>query len=68
MAAQEDREFGRLLNRVEAEYQEMPGLCVNLPQACRLWHLDKATCEQVLDALVHDHFLRLTRKGLFVKD
>ncbi len=68
MAAQEDREFGRLLHRIEAEYREMPGLCVNLPQACRLWHLDKGTCEQVLDALVHDHVLRLTRKGLFVKD
>jgi hypothetical protein len=35
-----------LFERVRAEYAEMPGLSVTLPQAQRLWALDRATCEE----------------------
>jgi hypothetical protein len=62
-----EREFGKLLSQIKGEYHEMPGLCVSLTQACRLWHLDKETCMVILDRLVHDHFLRQTPKGLFVR-
>jgi hypothetical protein len=65
--SQREREFGRLLSQIKGEYHEMPGLCVNLTQACRLWHLDKDTCSVVLNHLVHDHFLKETSKGLFVR-
>jgi hypothetical protein len=61
------REFGRLLSQVKGEYCEMPGLCVTLSQACRLWHLDKDTCTQVLKTLVQKEFLRQTPKGTFVR-
>jgi hypothetical protein len=59
-------EFGSLLSQIKGEYREMPGLCVTLSQACRLWHLDRQTCNVVLDELVRAHFLRQTAKGLFV--
>lgn len=49
--------------RIKAEFVEMPGLSVTPEQAAKLWGLDKATCEVVIDALVHDSFLRRTPAG-----
>jgi hypothetical protein len=42
---------------------EMPGLRVTLAQACRLWQLDAATCEELLDHLFRDGFIRKTASG-----
>jgi hypothetical protein len=39
--------------RVEAEFREMPGLRLTLPQASRLFSIELAQCEAVLAALVH---------------
>jgi hypothetical protein len=66
--ARQQQEVGTLLSRIKGEYREMPGLCITLSQACRLWHLDKDTCNDLMDRLVHDHFLRQTPKGLFVRN
>jgi hypothetical protein len=41
-----------------AEYREMPGLNLTLPQAIRLWTADPGVCAQVLDGLVEAGFLR----------
>ena len=41
-----------LCARVWAEFREMPGLNLTLPQAARLFSLDCAHCARVLDALV----------------
>jgi hypothetical protein len=41
-----------LCARVWAEFREMPGLNLTLAQAARLFSLDRARCERVLDALV----------------
>jgi hypothetical protein len=41
-----------LCARVWAEFHEMPGLNLTLPQAARLFSLDRAHCARVLDALV----------------
>lgn len=41
-----------------AEYREMPGLNLTLPQAIRLWTAEPALCSQVLEALVDTGFLR----------
>jgi hypothetical protein len=43
----------------------MPGLRVTLVQACRLWQVDIATCETLLDHLVRDGFLCKTASGLY---
>jgi hypothetical protein len=44
--------------RIHAEYQEMPGLKLTLPQASRLFNLEPARCAQALDALVARGVLR----------
>jgi hypothetical protein len=41
-----------LCTRVRAEFQEMPGLILTLPQASRLFSIEPARCERVLGALV----------------
>ena len=43
---------------VRAEYIEMPGLILTEPQVRRLWNLDAASCDVVLEALVAAQFLR----------
>jgi hypothetical protein len=49
--------FAEAINRVRADFIEMPGLELTLPQASRLWHLGADDCRSVLDALVHAGFL-----------
>ncbi len=50
-------------NRVRAEFVEMPGLQLTPAQAARLWGLDHATCQAVIDQLVEAAFLRRTPSG-----
>ncbi len=47
-----------LCTRIVGEYLEMPGLNLTIPQACRLWNLDRDACTQMLDTLVATGFLR----------
>ncbi len=56
----------RLIRRVQAEFLEMPGLCLTLNQAQRLWNLQPRTCERLLNSLIDSRFLRRTSRGLFV--
>lgn len=56
-----------VLNRVKAEYNEMPGMCVTRLQAQRLWGLDSATCERVLTTLLERGVVRRTLRGMYVK-
>lgn len=41
-----------LCARVQAEFREMRGLKLTLPQAARLFSIEPARCARVLDALV----------------
>ena len=54
------------LGLIRAEYLELPGLHLTLPQARRLWGLDEVTTEAVFAALVDTSFLRRTRAGAYV--
>ena len=56
-----------LLQRVRSEFVEMPGLRLTEPQARRLWGLDRASCEMLLDTLVRSRFLSRTRDGSFLR-
>ena len=56
-------DFVRLLEIVRAEYLEMPGLRLTGRQAQRLWALDAATCDALLDMLESTHFLRRSPRG-----
>ena len=44
----------------------MPGLCLTFPQACRLWQLDAATCQRVLEILLGERFLAQRPDGAFI--
>jgi hypothetical protein len=56
-----------LMDRVQAEYAEMPGLSVTLSQAQRLWAVNRATCEEAFTRLVRRGVLRVTTRGRFVR-
>ena len=55
----------RLTERVQAEYREMPGLSLTLPQACRLLALGPSSCSAVLEALVDTGVLFRTSNGVY---
>jgi Fic family protein len=55
----------RLLQRVRAEFQEVPGLVLTLPQAERLFGIREDTCRRVLETLVRDGVLRPLADGLY---
>ena len=55
-----------LVARVRGEYGEMPGLTLTFPQACRLWQVDRLSCETVLEYLVNERFLYKTLNGAYV--
>lgn len=54
------------LRRVRAEFLEMPGLKLTVPQAQRLWGFDRHTCEAVIEELTEARFLSRTRDGAVV--
>jgi hypothetical protein len=56
-----------LLQRVENEYHEMPGLILTEAQAKRLWGMETRICRTVLTALVERRFLRRTADGAYVR-
>lgn len=47
-----------VLDRIRAEYHEMPGMCLTLAQAARLFSVDPGACAWALDTLVADGTLR----------
>ena len=62
-----DRTAEEPVERIRAEYLEMPGLCLTRKQMRRLWLLDDAACEAVIDELVASGFLRRRADGAFVR-
>lgn len=50
----------RLRCRVQAEFEEMRGLRLSLPQAIRLFGLREDVCRRILDALIADGLLKRT--------
>jgi hypothetical protein len=62
-----DTDIKSLMIHVRNEFTEMPGLRLSMPQAMRLWGLDREACERVVDALVQASFLRKTSRGEVVR-
>lgn len=60
-------DFDALVNRVRGEFVEMPGLRLTLEQARRLWGVDMAACQAVVDLLIQAAFLRRTSAGTIVR-
>jgi DNA-binding IclR family transcriptional regulator len=57
MTSNNSADLTALLNRLEAEYLEMPGLRLTPAQAARLLGADVPTCEQMLAQLAAEGFL-----------
>ena len=55
------------IERMEAEYREMPGLMLTARQTERLLGLDRNTCELVISALLRRRFLKQTAEGTYLK-
>ena len=56
----------RLVERIRGEYAEMPGLRLTLAQAARLWQLDVAICETLLQQLALNMCLRKMPDGAYI--
>jgi hypothetical protein len=54
-----------LLQRITAEYDEMPGMLLTVPQAQRLFGLREDICLRVLSALVDSAVLRQDASGAY---
>ena len=57
----------RTIERLRAEFAEMPGLRLTAGQVQRLCGVDAALCQDVLDALVDVKFLRANADGTYVR-
>jgi hypothetical protein len=54
--------FRNATDRIRAEFIEMPGLELTLPQAVRLWGMGPDDCRGIIDSLVDAGFLKWTPK------
>jgi hypothetical protein len=52
-----------VMRRIAAEFSEMPGLVLSVPQASRLLGLDEEACERILAALAREGLLRRRAGG-----
>lgn len=52
-------------HRIEAEYRELPGLRLTLPQVSRLWGLAPGESAEVLAELMRTGFLMKDADGMF---
>ena len=57
----------RLIQRIWAEYMEMPGMKLTLEQVQRLCGIEPAVCKALLDSLVQAEFLSLKSDGFYVR-
>jgi hypothetical protein len=57
----------QVVQRIRAEYLEMPGLTLRPEQVQRLCGVDSALCESVLEALVESGFLSRRADGAYAR-
>jgi hypothetical protein len=55
----------KLVQRIQAEFEEAPGLAITVERGVRFWALDAATCERVLTDLRKAGFLVKSADGHF---
>ena len=57
----------QVLERLRAEYLEMPGMKLTIEQVQRLCGIEPTMCKRVLDALVRASFLCLKSDGTYLR-
>jgi hypothetical protein len=58
----------QILQRIRAEYLEMPGLSLSPEQVQRLCGMDSVLCASVLEALVETGFLSMRSDGAYSRN
>ena len=53
----------RVIDRVRAEFNEMPGMTLTVPQALKVLGLAEELCRSVVEQLVSAEYLRKTESG-----
>jgi predicted transcriptional regulator of viral defense system len=56
-----------LVDRIQGEFLEMPGLRLTIEEASRLWALDRDTSRAILDRLTEAGFLSKNREGAYLR-
>ena len=54
-----------LTRRIRREFEEMPGTCLTVPQACRLFGMPADVGTRILRHLVDEGVLRVMRDGRY---
>jgi CheY-like chemotaxis protein len=57
----------QVLDRIRAEFLEMPGMTLTIQQVQRLCGIDGSICQIVLDALVESKFLGINANGTYTR-
>lgn len=52
---------------IQGEFREMPGLRLTKAEIQRLWGLDAAMCEALIETLEANRFLKRTARDAYVK-
>ena len=52
-----------MAKRVRAEFEEMPGMTLTMPQASRLFGIEREICKTVVEQLVTTAYLKWTSSG-----
>jgi len=63
-----DAAIAAAVDRVFAEYREMPGLSLTQAQMERLFGFDASVCKRTIDVLVKSRLLRRTPSGRYISD
>jgi len=56
----------RLVERIRAEYQSVPGLKITCAQAARLWSAPEKDCAAAFETLVAEHVLWRAPSGRYI--
>jgi hypothetical protein len=59
--------FAHAVARAKADFLEMPGLTINVPQASRLWAYPPEYCDAILTELVRQGFVVRVRGAFFAR-
>jgi hypothetical protein len=59
--------YQQVLERIRAEYLEMPGMRLKLEQVQRLCGIEQSICQMALDSLVEANFLCAKSDGSYAR-
>ena len=59
--------YQQVLERIRAEYLEMPGMRLKLEQVQRLCGIEQSICRMALDSLVEANFLCVRSDGTYAR-